>query len=164
MGLRVSQVLARVVRPALAAMPSIPNGVHVEQILLMIAAHESGGFVDLYQRPNGPAVGLWQMEPVTFDDLLSRVAPRVPGSLAFATSARPSVDECAWNLRLAAAFARLKLYASPGALPDRDETWEQARYAKRYYNSALGKAKVEDYVDAYERHVARLSLWPSDDY
>lgn len=159
LGLNVRQLLERVVRPALRAMPSLPMGAHVEQILLMIAAHESDGFHFLYQRPDGPAIGLWQMEPFTFEDLRDRVAPKVPGVHAFCGGMVPTKWELAGNLFLACAYARLKLYASPGALPGRDEKWAQARYAKQFYNSPKGKATVEKYVRAYETQVEPIGLW-----
>ena len=42
---------------------------NAEEILLMIAAHESGLGVELLQLPHGPAVGLYGMEPRTDRDI-----------------------------------------------------------------------------------------------
>lgn len=158
MGLYVPQVLTEFVRPALNAMePRIRRTDAAEELLMMVAAHESGGFRYVAQTP-GPARGLWQMEPGTFEWLLEDIAPTVPGSNGFSCG-QPTFNQLTWNMRFAAAYARLRFWAVDAPLPDFHDTWNQARYAKKFYNSIKGKATVEDYVRGYETFVKPHRLW-----
>lgn len=69
------------------------------------------------------------------------------------------------NLLYATAMARVHYYRVPEALPKRkamtkwvspeireeDYLQELAAYAKKYYNTELGKATEEDYLEAFKR-------------
>ena len=58
-----------------------------------------------------------------------------------------------WDLRLAILMARLRYRVVPDPLPPSDDVHALAEYWKRWYNTRLGAGKVEDFVDAYDRHV-----------
>ncbi|MGR6871178.1 hypothetical protein ACU6U9_02465 [Pseudomonas sp. HK3] len=118
-------------------------------LLLMIAAHESQGFRYCRQL-NGPALGLWQMEPATYNDAIEYLKrtgkftdiPRVLDA-----------EELVVSPTFAAAMARVQLWRDPEPLPDADDLMGLAKYAKRVWNTELGKATVNEYLNDYLNHV-----------
>lgn len=127
-----------------------------EELLLMIAAHESHMGKYLRQVGGGPALGIFQMEPATYQDCLSIVVPRRPYwrtqlvQLAGGKDLGPEllVREHAF----AAAMARLQLWRHKEALPAADDLQALGAYAKRYWNGP-GKASAGMYVQAYQERV-----------
>lgn len=123
-----------------------------ETLLAMIAAHESncGQYI---AQIRGPARGVFQMEPATHDDIhkwLKATRPELYQLLHTATgTTRESMvaDTMMTDLDYAIAMGRiffLRISAPiPKTLP------EMAVYAKRYWNTYLGKATAEDYLKAY---------------
>lgn len=160
MGLNPHQLLVHVIRPALRPFPLQFRSTDAEKLLMMTAAHESAGFTQIYQNPSGPALGLWQMEPFTFYSLrdVEFISSRKIryAMTAFASSPSPEPNELTGNLFLSCAFARAKYIHAP-KLPD--NVIEMGRFAKKYYNSALGKARATDYETAYMKYVDPLKLW-----
>lgn len=69
MGLNCMHLRLHVVRPVLARLRL--SGLAAENLVLGIAAHESGGFHHLRQLADGPALGLYQCEPATHHDLFA---------------------------------------------------------------------------------------------
>ena len=113
-------------------------------LIVMIAANESGGFRYVRQM-HGPALGLLQMEPVTYHCTCDYARhrgfelPRNPLLLIMDTS-------------LAIKAARLFFMRIPAQLPKADHVPALALYAKQHWNTQAGKATVDDYVNAYERY------------
>lgn len=151
-GLDAKQFHELVVRPALAPLPAEYATVAAEQLVMGTAAVESK-LRWLRQLPRGPALGLFQMEPLTFRDIRDRFLQGRPGlSRAFSQAAvalRPEPDELCWNLRLAALCCRLRYVMSPRALPQAHDVGGLAHEWKATYNTALGAGKVEDFVQAW---------------
>lgn len=118
-------------------------------LLLMIAAHESGGFRFIKQK-GGPALGLFQMEPPTFYDCIGwlNYRGRFPKVCRRSTHWRLVFD-----LNYAVLLARVKLWRDDEALPAADDLPALAAYAKRVWNSDEGKASAEDYLNAYKLYV-----------
>lgn len=160
MGLNPRHLLVHVIRPALRPFPLEFRSTDAEKLLMMTAAHESSGFVHLFQNPNGPALGLWQMEPFTFyslRDVEFTNSRKIRWAMtAFASSSNPEPEELKGNLFLACAFARAKYIHAP-KLPS--TVVEMSYFAKKYYNSVLGKARATDYETAYMKYVDPLKLW-----
>jgi len=128
-----------------------------EEILLMIAAHESGLGMHLRQIGNGPARGVFQIEPATMEDNYQNFIdcrPKLAEQIAAITGcAGPDVFQLQYNPIYGAIHARLKLYRSPGKLPDADCRLAMGEYCKLHYNSPGGSATAEKYVADYERLV-----------
>lgn len=117
-------------------------------ILLMIAAHESGGFRFVKQN-GGPALGFFQMEPFTFYDCIDWLKhlgrfPRVCRK----SSHHRLVFDVAYSVEL----ARVKLWRDSKALPEADDLPALAQYAKRVWNSEAGKAEAQDYLNAFKKY------------
>lgn len=90
----------------------------------------------------GPALGFWQMEPTTANDIWTNFLAYKPGMMAnvydLMTSHTDKAAQLAWNIRYAAAMCRIKYLAISAPLPHADDLEGMAFYWKRYYNSDLG--------------------------
>lgn len=160
MSMNVKQLRENVIEQVLKGELSelIPYSHEAVHLLLMTAAHESmmGTYI---QQVGGPAQGIYQMEPATEKDIYEnylahrRTIQRVVDS--FVPSERPG-DQLIGNLYYATAMARVHYWRVPTALP-RMKNYEDkyhyvqalAVYAKEYFNTHLGKAKVSDYHNAF---------------
>lgn len=97
----------------------------------------------------GPALGICQMEPATFDWLASWLNPRpelLAKVMAYSIGSNPRATQLAGNLYLSFAMARIRYYVVPEALPAKGDAMAQARYYKQYYNTPAGAATVEQYL------------------
>lgn len=149
-------VLHTVIRPTLLQMDMW--SATAEKLLFMIAAHESGGFRYVKQI-KGPAVGLWQMEPKTLEDICNRYlmlrknhARRVLVK-QFSLFETIKAEHLKTNHRLACALARMRLAMVPQPFPPLDDDEGLARYAKTYWNTATGEATPEEYLSDYETYL-----------
>jgi len=142
----------------LADHAGIPYSYEATVLLLMTAGHESK-FGTYLRQIKGPAKGPFQMEPATHDSLwVNYLEYRPDKAEAFndlVDMVHTPVDQLETNLMYATAMARLQYYIQPEALPSRgdydtlnDFIYALAKYAKKYYNTDLGKATVEDYAEA----------------
>ena len=156
--INAKQLRELVVQPTLKYLePEIPYSEDAVELLLMTAAHESRLGTYLKQ-VNGPALGIYQMEPATFGDIYDNYLtfkPRLEklvGELyphAFMSDAKVLTT----NLMFATAMARVHYYRVPEALPPKEDIKAMAVYAKRHFNTELGKATWEDYAEAYKNLV-----------
>lgn len=143
------------VRPVLSQMGYWSEG--AEELLMMVAAHESGGFMHRRQI-GGPALGLWQMEPVAFKDLYSRYFLLRPEIRAAVRAVLPAGSEMSFYLmesddRFACAMARAHFIKAPEPIPTAEDLYALAVYAKLHWNTMAGKATAEKYLEDHRRHV-----------
>jgi hypothetical protein len=124
------------------------------ELLLGTWAIESNGGKYLRQLGNGPALSAWQIEPLTFRDTIIRCWPNQryilnlnAGVEHISITDFPKIE---FNHKLACQVARLKYFLCPGAIPL--NMTGQAQYYKKYYNTPLGKATVEKYIEKYQRY------------
>ena len=127
-----------------------------EELLVGTAAAESQGGRFLHQVGGGPAVGIYQVEPATHDDIWENYLRYATG---LADAVRTMCNTCeadnmAGNLYYATAMARLHYYRVPTLLPPANDVNELARYWKQHYNTPQGKGTVRGFVDAYKRYTA----------
>jgi len=142
-----SQMLALVIRPALEKLrlwsPS------AEELVFGTAIVESG-LTYLKQHGDGPALGLWQVEPATHDDLYTNFLnfrPKLGSKLIELRAAGLSLDEnLATNLMYGAAVCRLCYHRKPDALPEAGDIEGQASFWKQHYNTIFGAGTVSKYV------------------
>lgn len=147
-GIHPGQLRQLVIAPALAAIGL--GGEAAEELLVGTALQESGGGTYLHQLGQGPAVGIFQMEPRTHDDIWATFLARRPDLSAKVQAllmpGMSKLDQMAGNLLYAAAMARLLYYRCPEPLPAAGDIPTQAAFYKRWYNTALGAATVEGYL------------------
>ena len=142
-----SQMLALVIRPALKKLKLW--SLSAEELVLGTAVVESG-LTYLKQHGDGPALGLWQVEPATHDDLYTNFLnfrPELGSKLIELRAAGLSLDEnLATNLMYGAAVCRLCYYRKPDALPEAGDIEGQASFWKQHYNTIFGAGTVSKYV------------------
>jgi len=123
-------------------------------LVLGTAAQESGGAF-LAQYPAGPALGFWQIEPATHQDLLDRFLPARPDlatSLALLRAGEPAAEQqLATNLAYAAAICRLLYYRIPDPLPAAADLAALGAYWKRWYNTDAGSGTAAEWTASFNR-------------
>ena len=128
-----------------------------EDLLVMICAHESNGG-DYIAQIDGPALGIYQMEPGTYNNLWSKflrgtedkyvvLASKILFSCHF--TGKPDATELAWNMKYATQMARV--FFLPNREPIPTDIEDLSRYAKKYWNTESGKSSPEKYLGAYYR-------------
>ena len=151
------QLKEYVIGPALRHMGVY--SVAAEQMVLGTAAVESG-LQYLHQLRQGPAIGLWQMEPPTHNDIYKNflvyhpklriaVGRLVTDAVPYNPVINDRAEMMAWNLRYGAAMCRLHYYRYPEPLPEAGDIEGQAKLWKSRYNSFQGKGTVEKYMAAW---------------
>lgn len=93
---------------------------------------------------NGPALGIGQMEPTTFNDLkvnFLRGKPNLMTKVTQTTGSTLVPGDLVWNLKLAIIMTRLKYLTDPYPVPS--TAADLAQYHKRVYNTYLGKADAD---------------------
>lgn len=129
----------------------------VELIMLTFAVESNLG--DYIDQTNGPAIGLGQMEPATYDDIyaswfryrpdgfkevIARFVNRYVGTQRDSRTMR-------YNLKYAILMTRLHYLRVKAPLPPNDPI-QLAQYWKRFYNTELGKGTVDKAVKKYLRY------------
>ena len=149
-------LLLHVIRPVLQQLDLWSEP--AERLLLGTACVESDCGRYLVQL-GGPALGIYQMEPATHDDiwenfligkanLLGRVKQYMPVQWTEQTL-------LIGNLYYATAMCRIHYLRVTAPIPV--SLPEQAEYWKEHYNTHLGKGRVDDYILAWHRHVGNMT-------
>lgn len=130
-----------------------------EKLIFAIGHHESGCWKHLEQT-NGPALSYLQIEPVTvydiYDYMLKRSKYRVVFKEMLTRLDMLDPDKVLCRLKTvegtrgAVILARLKLFMDSKPLPAYYSNMALGKYAKRVWNTHLGKAKIENYVEGCE--------------
>lgn len=133
--------------------PEIKYSEAAVELLMMTAAHEShlGTYI---AQVKGPAQGIYQMEPLTQNDIdINFLAYRYKlDEKILQLQNNEAVPPLISSLTYATAMARVHYYRDKEALPDVKDIEGLARYAKRVFNTDLGKATWESYHDAYVKY------------
>lgn len=134
----------------------IPYSEEAVDLLMMTAAHESKGGKYLRQVgvPDGiGAYGVYQMELETAEDIwINFLEYRSLGVFIEEIVSGSCEDSLITNLAYATAMARTHYYRVPQAIPTKSDSGyldKLGRYAKKYYNTPLGKATASKYVTDY---------------
>ena len=122
------------------------------QLLVMIAAHESGGFRHVKQMGNGPAKGLLQMEPVGLQEVVRYSQIRAERFASLPDLTAIHLEQLVFDAEMAVLCARVFFMAKPEPLPAVNDIEGLAKYAKKHWNTHTGKATWEDYAKAYRRY------------
>jgi len=150
-------LLFKVIRPTLKALDlwSVP----AERLVLGTAMQESACGRYLIQL-GGPALGIYQMEPATHDDIWnnfllynSKLVDKLK-QLMIADWAQS--EEVIGNLYYATAMCRVHYLRVKSAIPD--HLHGQADYWKAYYNTPLGKGTTADYLNNWQQFNGSMIL------
>lgn len=157
----IKDLLLHVVRPVLHDLKLHSEA--AEQLVIGTALVESGlRKLDQYVGGNdtvlGPAIGLWQMETATHDDIWENFLtyrPELRNLLArWHFSSMPRARQMAGNLYYAAAMCRLQYFRSRHPLPAAFDWPAMAAYWKLVYNTPLGKGDPKKFVQLVKEHLA----------
>lgn len=121
-------------------------------LLMGTALQESNGGRYLRQI-NGPACGIYQMEPATakdiIDNYLKHRKPLLEKVFQFYNYWSSLEDNLTGNLWFATAMCRVHYLRVKETLPTTPEGY--AEYWKKYYNTASGKGTVKEFLDKYNK-------------
>jgi len=125
-------------------------------LLLGTCAQESK-FGTYLKQINGPALGIYQIEPNTHKDIWDNFL-KFKSELADKVLKLGQMHDASLivNLAYATAIARIKYLRAPEALPAANDLAGLARYWKRYYNTFLGSGTVQEFINNYNRYVANV--------
>lgn len=128
-------------------------------LLLLTAAQESHMGTYIRQLGNGPALGVFQMEPATHDDIWENYLDykyELSGEVLFAadmTGNGAYRSALEYNLKYAILMARMQYRRRPEPLPAADDIRGLAAYWKQWYNTPLGAGTEEEAMLNYKRFV-----------
>lgn len=153
MSIDTKNLIELIIRPCLAECNL--GGLQAEQMVAATCAHESVMGTYLAQQ-NGPALGIFQMETATHDDILKNFlfySPDLTSSVLMASGLpsygrlnSPSSHDMVYNLRYAAVMCRLQYYRQKDPLPAAGDFKAQATYWKKYYNTELGRGTEAGFI------------------
>lgn len=128
--------------------------VEAEEMMMMIAAHESYLGMHLKQIGGGPARGIYGMELATEKDIWQSYLGYKSGLVgkieAMCGVGGSNEYQLTYNPIYSTIMCRIKLLQCPGLLPK--GTQAMAKYADDFYNAG-GKATPEKYINDYKRLV-----------
>jgi len=159
MGINPQDLKENVIMPLLRELSTYSEMIDTPaaiNLLLGTAAVESAMGHYLVQI-NGPAEGIYQMEPATYNDIWANfINPRK--ELAdmfyrrFGKDIRSESRFMIGDLYLATCMARVHYFRNAEALPEADNVKGLGQYWKTYYNTGLGKGTVRHFIKAYKKY------------
>lgn len=153
----VEQFRELIIRPALKKIKLWSPA--AEELLLGTALQESR-LMYIKQLGKGPALGVFQMEPATHNDIWKNYLKYKPdlardvAQLSHTVNPRSLVSD----LLYAAAMTRIHYLRVPVALPAEGDFEGQAAYWKEYYNTYLGAGTEEEYLESWHSYSGVGSL------
>jgi hypothetical protein len=145
------QIRSLIIKPALIDL--VMYSEDAEELLMFTCAAESNGGQYLKQI-KGPALGIYQMEPSTYNDIWQNyIKEKTNVALVllsnFEAARMPSEDRLIYDLRFATAMARLHYARIPEKLPGHLDVVGIWEYYKKYYNTAAGSAQQDLAIAKY---------------
>ena len=129
------------------------NRLAATELLMLTAAQETHLGEYLFQLGDGPAMGIFQIEPATYEDLFENYLTYREDLLGKLTDF--NIHEGNWKLNMKGnlvyqvVIARLIYKRVKEALPDMNSPASMGTYWKNYWNTHLGKGTVQDAVANY---------------
>lgn len=138
----------KIIQPALLAIDSWDEP--GERMVLATGAAESG--YRTVSQSHGPALGYWQMEPRTHNDIFSNYLgatrrQHLLDGLRKLSDRVGVADELSKNHQYAAAMCRIFYLRVPKPLPNTQSLQDIAAYWKRYYNTDKGAGTIAQFVE-----------------
>ena len=119
---------------------------------LIFATGKAESGYRVIEQMGGPAVGFFQVEPDTIQDVWDNYVfyrPEIKTDLyALGFDDGDMAVSVMSSIALQVAFARLQYRRVPVALPGLHGLGDQAKYWKKYYNTELGRGTVEHFLEA----------------
>lgn len=150
------QLIHYVIRPVLKDLALWSP--EAERLLLGTACVESDCGRYVKQLGGGPALGIYQMEPKTHDDIWNNYLQHRATLMQKVNYWRErwgnglGPEEMVGNLYYATAMSRIHYLRVPETIPEYLSA--QAAYWKRWYNTAAGKGTAHAYMNSWNRFVS----------
>ncbi len=131
------------------------NSPSAVNLLLGTAAQESA-FGTYLEQMDGPALGVFQMEPETERDIwLNYLQYRhsLAEKIYDITSVTRPGGHLKFNLAYQIAMARIHYLRVQKPLPEADDITGLAHYWKDFYNTDQGQGSVQDFLENYLKYV-----------
>ena len=150
-----------VITPVLTGLTLDPGGLQAPTELLLGTALQESGLTHRVQQGGGPALGLFQMEPNTHDDIwanfLKHRATLAAAVQAFLSGNPQAAATLQNNDDYAAAMARVHYYrmgqiVGKEPLPGPGDIAGMAAYWKKHYNTKGGAGTAAQFVANWEAH------------
>lgn len=157
-GLNANHVRDLVIVPALVELAAVlpgANSAAAVNLLLSTAAAETN-LVHLAQH-GGPALGIYQIEPDTHQDLHTNWLPQSKYESLREHLGDRADDALIYDLRYATKIARCIYARRPEPLPAADDAEALGDYWLAHYNTAGGAGTLEHFLKAYEAVRAGLN-------
>lgn len=154
-GLHFRQFREEIVKPSLQ---SIGLWSEAAEMLVAGTAVQESGLRFLKQLKAGPALGLYQMEPATYYDVLTNFLayrPELKAKVAaLMVPERQPLTQLVYNLDYATALCRVHYLRDREPLPEADDIDGLAATWKRHYNTRLGRGTAAEFADNLRRALA----------
>lgn len=149
--LNVHQLRELIIKPALYDLV-VPSDDAVELLVFTCAVESDGG--TFVKQLNGPALGIYQMEPATHNDIWQNFIMKQKSLYMkmltnFDCSRIPDEFRLIYDLRYATAMTRIHYLRVSKAIPSKDDVQGLWDYYKTYYNSSQGAAQEDKTIQKY---------------
>ena len=158
--MKAQQMHDYIIKPALEYMQGNYDSKNARMLLLATAAIESycGKYI---KQVNGPVLGIFQMEPITDDDIWSHCDAlfgdlgEIIGRLSLYDFSQENTlfhnhSDLVVSPLYACAMARLKYSMDSQPLPAHNDKEAIYEYYKRIYNTEHGKSTYSKFIDAWD--------------
>jgi hypothetical protein len=136
------------------------NSKEVCQLIIGTGCQESQ-FNFLHQEGNGPALGFFQCESLTYKSIINNVflynaAMKRNFQAVLGCELIPDFSCLVWNLKLACLICRLHYLRVNEPIPI--DLPGQAAYYKKFYNTDKGKATEQEYIENFNKYASHIWL------
>lgn len=148
MSIRPGQLREYIIRPVLNRIGLYSEA--AEELLMLTAATESlcGEYI---HQVGGPALGIFQMEPRTHDDIWDNFLKYKPALASHIKVYGRLAQQLPGNLYYACAMARIHYLRVKSRLPSAVDVDGLAQYWKDHYNTHLGAGRPEEAAHNYRK-------------
>lgn len=125
-------------------------------LLLGTCSQESNMGRHVRQLNNGPAIGIYQIEPKTHNDVIYNYViyrndlHKIIQHWQFGQNMS---EHLAASVFYQTVIARIIYYRVPEKLPEAEDVKGLANYWKQYYNTPLGQGTPEEFMKSYNTHI-----------
>lgn len=112
------------------------------------------------KQEGGPALGIYQMEPVTYNDIWTNFIKFKPTLMTmminnFGCGRVPSEDRLIYDLEFATVMCRIHYMRNHEEIPDHKDPELIWSYYKRFYNTAMGSAEKNKSLALYHQFIGK---------
>lgn len=116
-------------------------------LVMGTCAQESDMGTYIKQLNGGPAIGIYQMEPATFSDVMDYITRK--GKIKIFHN---SSEQLLYDLKFATTMCRVFYWRFEERLPEHNDVEGLARYWKKYYNTHLGAGEEHEFSENFVRY------------